>query len=733
MPATQQVIVTTSGAELRLFDAPYAASIVDAQTLREAGPMITLGEALQRVPGLVANHRHNHAQDLQLQSRGFGARASFGVRGLRLVADGVPASGPDGQGQVSHFDLAGAQRIEVLRGPFSALYGASSGGVISLISAAPTQREATLHVDAGQFGLRQQRLSLAAPLGQGFSLRTSVSGMEAPGFRPQSAAQRLLANLRLGYESDSDRVVLVLNHLDQPAQDPLGLTREQFEADTRQTNALALPQDTPGQANRFNTRKDTRQSQAGLQWRHRFADAGALREALVVVYGGQRAVTQWLSIPVAVQANASNPALTERQGGGVIDFERDYGGVDGRMVWRWPLADQRALQVVAGLSHDRSVEQRFGFENFSGVPARRLLGVTGALRRDERNTLASSQLFVQSDAELSEAWWVSAGLRSGTIRFASQDRYIVGGNGDDSGQREDRFTSPVLALRWRLDPQLNLHASVGRGFESPTFGELAYRADGGPGFNTELRAQSSRQVEIGAKWRSAGAAPAADGVPDRALDTVRNLPPDMALDMALDAALFEARTQNEIAVATNRGGRATFSNVGRTLRRGLELQAQARVARDWHASAALTWLDARYSDGFLICGAPPCSTPTVPVPAGNRIAGTVSRSAYVELAWRPQPGYALAVEGRAQGRQAVNDLNSDFADAYQTLALRAQAEWALGPAGSPVGKLQLLLRLDNATDIQASGSVIVNEGNGRYFEPLAPRAWLVSLGWTMPF
>lgn len=729
MPAPQQVIVTTSGAELRLFDAPYAASIVDAQTLREAGPMITLGEALQRVPGLVANHRHNHAQDLQLQSRGFGARASFGVRGLRLVADGVPASGPDGQGQVSHFDLAGAQRIEVLRGPFSALYGASSGGVISLISAAPTQREATLHVDAGQFGLRQRRLSLAAPLGQGFSLRTSVSGMDSQGFRPQSAAQRLLANLRLGYESDSERVVLVLNHLDQPAQDPLGLTREQFEADPRQTTALALPQDTPGQANRFNTRKNARQSQAGLQWRHRLADAGALREALVVVYGGQRAVTQWLSIPVAVQANAGNPALTERQGGGVIDFERDYGGVDGRLVWRWPLADQRALQVVAGLSHDRSVEQRFGFENFSGAPAQRLLGVTGALRRDERNTLASSQAFMQADAELSDAWWASAGLRSGTIRFASHDRYIVGGNGDDSGQREDRFTSPVLALRWRLDPQLNLHASVGRGFESPTFGELAYRADGGPGFNTELRAQSSRQVEIGAKWRSAGVAQTAD----LASGTVSGTASHMSSDVALDVALFEARTQDEIAVATNRGGRATFSNVGRTLRRGLELQAQARIARDWHASAALTWLDARYSDGFLICGAPPCSRPTVPVPAGNRIAGTVSRSAYVELAWRPQPGFALAVEGRAQGPQAVNDLNSDFAEAYQTLALRAQADWALGPVGSPAGKLQLLLRLDNATNTRASGSVIVNEGNGRFFEPLAPRAWGVSLGWVLPF
>ncbi|MFM7531526.1 MAG: TonB-dependent receptor plug domain-containing protein, partial [Rubrivivax sp.] len=132
--ADSRVVITASGAARRIFDAPFAVGTVDADELRAAGPMVNLSEALARVPGLVASNRHNYAQDLQINSRGFGARASFGVRGVRLVADGIPASGPDGQGQVSHFDLASASRIEVLRGPFSALYGSSSGGVISLVS-----------------------------------------------------------------------------------------------------------------------------------------------------------------------------------------------------------------------------------------------------------------------------------------------------------------------------------------------------------------------------------------------------------------------------------------------------------------------------------------------------------------------------------------------------------------------------------------------------------------------
>src|SRR5512137_553674 len=243
----ESIVITGSGAEKRAFDTPYAVGSVDAEALRSAGPMVNLSEAMARVPGLVVNLRNNYAQDLQISSRGFGARATFGVRGIRLYADGIPASGPDGQGQVSHFDLAGAQRIEVLRGPFSALYGNSSGGVISLVSAAPTERRYFIDGDVGSNGLQQWRLGIEAPLEGGFNIRASLSGFEIDGFRPQSSAERKLANVRLGWDGERDRVVVVLNALDQPALDPLGLSRaqlDQFGYDF--TTPQALPQAKPG-------------------------------------------------------------------------------------------------------------------------------------------------------------------------------------------------------------------------------------------------------------------------------------------------------------------------------------------------------------------------------------------------------------------------------------------------------------------------------------------------------
>ena len=703
--AQEVVVITASGAERRLFDTPYAVGVVSADELRNAGAQINLSEALARLPGIVASNRNNYAQDLQINSRGFGARASFGVRGMRLYSDGIPASGPDGQGQVSHFDLASAARVEVLRGPFTALYGSSSGGVISVLSAAPTQREVAVSADAGSAGLQQWRLSVAAPLGAGLSLRANVSYLQVEGFRPQSRAERTQGNVRLGWEGADDRVVLVLNSVNQPALDPLGLTREQFNANPYQTASVALPQDLAGQADRFNTRKESSQDQAGLSWRHRFDGSWGLSQSQLSLFSGRRSVTQWQSIPVATQANASNPALTERQPGGVIDFDRTYQGLDARLLWRWALAAERSVQLVAGVAVESSSEDRRGFENFTGATAVRVLGVTGKLRRDEENRVKSSDVYAQAEAEFAPQWTATLGVRSGRVSYNSSDRYIVGGNVDDSGALSYRYTNPVAALQWRPSAHLNLYLSAGRGFEVPTLGELAYRPDGGAGFNTELKAQTSRQVELGAKWRAQG--------------------------WAVDAALFDAQTSDEIGVATNRGGRSTFRNVGRTQRRGAELAMTVPVAPTLRAQVSLTWLDATYTDGFAVCAALPCLSPTLPVPAGNRIAGTLQRSAYAELAWSPYKVLELAAEVRGQGRLPANDTNSQFAGGFGLLALRARLQMPL--PDPKLGQVDLLLRVDNLADRKVAGSVIVNEGNGRFFEPAAGRSNLLSLRYSVPF
>jgi iron complex outermembrane receptor protein len=673
---TQTVVITGSIAERNALDAPYAIGSVDAQALRSAGPMINLSEALVRVPGLVVANRNNYAQDLQISSRGFGARAGFGVRGVRLYTDGIPASMPDGQGQVSHFDLAGAQRVEVLRGPFSVLYGNSSGGVIAAVSAPQRERRFETGLDVGEFGLRQWRVSAGGPIGDGLEARVGASGLEWDGFRPQSSAEKVSVNGRLAWQSGRDRVVLIANVLDQPADDPLGLTRDQFDADPRQT--------TP-QATQFDTRKTVRQQQVGARWSHRYGDDSVLSEAAVTAYYGDRSVSQFLAIAAATQ---SNP----RHGGGVIDFDRSYDGVDARATWR--LGSAAAL--VTGAAIERQRDARRGYLNYTGTPAAPTYGVLGALRRDENNRATTRDVYAQLEAPLGETFAVSGGVRAGRVKLSASDNYLS--NGDDSGNRDFKYTNPVLGLRWQVAPRLNLHASIARGFESPTLGELAYRPDGNGGFNTELQPQKSRQAEIGAKWRSESGA------------------------LALDAALFRVTVDDEIGVATNAGGRQSFQNVGRTLREGAEMSLAWRFAPQWRTQWAVTLLDATYRDGFLACAGIPCTAPTVPIAAGNRIAGTQRGLAYAELAWQPQASTEFGLEIRSASALTANDSNSEGAPRYTLLALRAVQRYAL-PDGFG---LELLARLDNATDKAYAGSVIVNEANGRYYEPGSPRAWLLS-------
>ena len=670
----QQVIVTGSAAERVAADAPYAISVVDAATLRSSGALINLSEAMARVPGLVVANRNNYAQDLQISARGFGARAGFGVRGLRLYSDGIPASMPDGQGQVSHFDLANAARVEVLRGPFSVLYGNSSGGVIALFSAPVREGRVEGAADVGSFGLHQLRGSVATPLGGGFDLRASAAALEVEGFRPHSAAQKNSGGVRLGYEGGADRVLVSINAFEQPADDPLGLTRAQFNADPYQT--------TP-EAAQFNTRKIARQLQLGASWRRRFDSGGPLAESALTAHSGQRSVVQWLAIAAGTQ---SNP----RHGGGVIDFDRDYNGLDARLTWRWD-----GIDLITGAAIERQRDERSGYLNYTGTVAAPSYGQIGTLRRDETNRARSADVYVQLEAQLAPSVSASAGLRSGQVKLTAQDRYL--GNGNDSGQRDFDYTNPVLGLRWAALPGLSLHASVARGFESPTLGELAYRADGSGGFNTALQPQKSRQFELGAKWRSG--------------------------TLSLDAALFRIDVDDEIAVATNAGGRSAFQNVGRTKRSGAELALGWRFAPQWRMQWAVTLLDATYRDGFLACAGVPCAAPTVPIAAGNRIVGTQRGNAFAELVWQPRGNTEFALEVRAASATMANDSNTQAAPRYELVNLRASQRYALAEGVT----LELLARVDNALDRVYAGSLIVNDANGRYFEAGAPRSALLSM------
>ncbi len=372
-PSTlRPVVVTATRTEAEPLDVPASIDRVDGNELRLGRAQINISESLSGVPGLAARDRQNYAQDVQVSVRGFGARSTFGIRGVRLYVDGIPATLPDGQGQLSHVDLASVDHIEVLRGPFSALYGNSSGGVIQVFTeeghGAPRLK---LSVEGGSYGLLRYGAVASGNSGandSGVGYVVSVNQFSTNGWRDHSETRRGLFNAKLTTRpSDDDKLTLVANRVDMPqAQDPLGLSRAQLSANPRGVDPAAST---------FDTRKSMDQTQIGMVYEHRVDAANRLRATF---YGGQRSTTQFQAIPIAVQANPLHP-------GGVIDLARNYGGTDLRWTWRNNLGGA-PLTVVGGLAYDGLWEDRHGYENFVASTT----GVAGKLRRDERNTGTTS-------------------------------------------------------------------------------------------------------------------------------------------------------------------------------------------------------------------------------------------------------------------------------------------------------------------------------------------------------
>jgi iron complex outermembrane receptor protein len=660
----ETVVVTATRSPQSTLDVPASVDRLSGDDIREDRQQVNLSESLGRVPGIAVQNRQNYAQDLQIQSRGFGARSTFGVRGVRLIADGIPATMPDGQGQAATFALGSAERIEVLRGPFSALYGNASGGVIALETMdGPPEPAAEADLLFGSYRTWRAGLKFGGQWGRVNAIG-DVSRFETDGYRQHSAATRDHFNGKLKY----DGFTVVANSLRQPdTQDPLGLTRAQVERDPRQATPEALA---------FNTRKSISQDQIGTRWQHGIGSGRV--EAML--YVGQRAVQQFLAIPLATQNAATHS-------GGVVDLDRNYGG--GALRW---FGNVSTVRFSAGVEYDAMYERRKGYINNNGS--------IGALKRDEDNTVTSTDFYAQAEWRFAERWALHAGARHSRVAFQSQDHYTVA-NADDSGSRTYTATTPVVGLLYRVSETTSVYGNVGRGFETPTFLELAYR-NGASGLNFDLNASTSRHVEVGAKTI----------VPRRA---------------QLTLAVFDVVTSNEIVVEQNSGGRATFKNVGHTDRKGVELGAETLLPGRWQLRAAYTYLDATFREGFnTVIGVFPNNTP-VAVAAGARLPGVARNQLYGELRYRRPPFHA-SVEAMHRTNMPVNDPNTDFAEGFTVWNIAAGLVQERGR-----WRLSEFARVDNLGDKNYVGSVIVNETNLRYFEPSPRRNMSVGLQAAVQF
>ena len=664
-----EVVISASRSEQRSFDAPAAVQSVGRDTIQSSGPQVNLSESLNRVPGLTILDRQNYAQDLQVSIRGFGARSAFGIRGIRLLIDGIPATTPDGQGQGSSISLTSTDHIEVLRGPMALLYGNSSGGVIQAFSkAAPKEAEVGYHYYVGSYGLHRAYYKIGDTVGT-VGIVADYSTMTIDGYRANSFTERKQFNGKLNFDLNQDlKVNLVFNQFDMPlAQDPLGLTRAQLIKDPSAAGNNAIT---------TMTRKAVLQNQLGSSATYTLDKDRSLTGR---AYYGTRENTQYL---------ASNKW---------VGLNRAYFGVglqyNERAVW----ADT-PVEWVAGYEFDRSREYRQGGDTASGQKI-------GLSTRSEDNQAENSDLFVQGTASVSEKVSVSAGLRSSSVRFVSDDYYPVSASDPNgSGNVSYQATNPVLGVTYHATEHLNLYANYGKGFETPTLAEMAYLPKPGSNtlligqFNTTLNASSSQHYELGTKW-----------VPTE--------------NSRIDLALYQIDTVDEIVVLRNSQGQNAYQNAPGTSRTGWELSGSTQFTPHWALTASASMIDARYTKTFA-------ST-------GKQLPGIPQSSLFSELTWtseasssgKAKGGMRVGLEMVQAGRIYANDSNTESADGHTVFNLSASQRWSLGKGG-----VTAYARLNNVSDERYVGSVLVNQTANppQSYEPGLPQNWTLGLSLNLP-
>jgi iron complex outermembrane receptor protein len=638
----QEVVVTAMRVEKRLNDVPAAVDVVGRDEVQFARQQIGLDESLVQMPGLFMQNRYNFAQDLRLSIRGFGARANFGIRGIRIYVDGIPETLPDGQGQVDSIDLGSVERITVLRGSASSLYGNASGGVILIDSEEPPPEPMVeVRSSLGELGYRKHQLKTAGTAGK-FSYLLNLSDFEMEGYRDQSEAEGRQVNGTLRYDIDpSSDIHLAINYTDQPvSDDPGALTRAEVATNRRAAAPAALT---------FDSGESLEQTRIGLAYNKSFGEQHSIRARTYYV-------------------TRSFENLLAFRAGGAVTIERDFIGGGLSYTNRSTLWG-RNNRLIVGIDTDHQDDDRKRFNND--------FGVIGAMTFDQNEKVKSTGIYLQNELSLTDALELTLGVRYDEVEVKVGDRFLS--DGDDSGSRKWTETSPLVALLYKLTPNINLYANISTSFESPTTTELV-NPSGGGGFNPVIGPQTATNYELGIKGAF----------------NERN---------RFSAAIFRINVEDELIPFEVPGspGRSFFRNAGESRREGLELAFGSSPIDGLNITLAYTYSDFVFED-FVDNAGNDFS--------GNKIPGLPDQVLHGEISWQHPSGFFAAFDAAYVDELFLDNANTEVNDSYTVANLRAGFSREHGPWGWSV-----FAGANNMFDEKYNANTRINAAAGRYFEP----------------
>jgi iron complex outermembrane receptor protein len=657
--AIEEIVVTSPRVEETGHGFPGAVGVVTKHQIQLGQQQLTLGESLARIPGVFTQNEYNFAQDLRISIRGFGARASFGIRGIKLLVDGIPATLPDGQGQVDTLDLASAARIEVVRGPAASLYGGAAGGIISIVTEdGPEIPFVQARFSFGSYGFRSYQAKGGGRAGP-VAYLASLSRQVLDGYRDHSRMENVLLNSKLRWAIDeSSDLMAVVSAVHAPiADDPGALTAAQVLEDPRQARESHLQVDAGEKVD---------QASAGLVYRRRF---GAEHETTASSYFVWRDFERdWYRGPDNLSDYGSRALLDDLgrffAGGGVQHiWEAEWSGIGNRLV--------------AGIDAEAQWDDRSRHEN--------PYGELGQAELDQEERVTGIGVFIQDEFRPLQGFEVTLGFRYDWIQFELDDHLVglIDGQPDDSGRLSFDELSPMLGLGWSQSPALNLYAKFSTSFETPTTRELA-NPSGGGGFNRELKPQRARNYEVGVKGL----------LPGR---------------LRYELAAFHITLRDELIPFDNDAG-TFYVNAGRSSRTGLEVALEIELLEGLTQSLAYTYSDFEF-DRFRSYDASGSDR----VLDGNRIPGVPEHHLHAELAYHHRLGFFGRWDLRYVGDIFADNENTVSSDAHVISNLRLGYRGCFG-----AWEVSPFVGINNLFDSEYIANLRLNALGGRWFEP-APR------------
>lgn len=670
----EEVIIEASRIPSSLARLPYSAQTVSGRKVQLAQPQLGLDEALIAVPGLFLQNRTNFAQDLRISIRGFGARASFGIRGVRIFVDGIPETLPDGQGGIDGIDLSSIGQIEVLRGPASSLYGNASGGIINITTEFDHPQPFIEGRTAfGGDGYSKQQLKLGGSSDR-FDYLGSFSHLEIDGYREHSQHRNTSYNSRFRYRFENDATLNVsISGTDQPiANDPGGINLDDLQADRRS----ARPKNVT-----LNAGEAINQKRIGARLIMPISERSQITARSYLVnrkFLGRIPVGRTgpgVGSPDVDNPNNGTIAFDRQFFGGGLTYQHQSGNVNSS-----PNESEKSLLnptsrprnvLLIGIDYDRQDDDRQRFENN--------FGLTGDKMLDQNELVTSVGWFIQDRYSVNDNWDITAGARYDEVEFDVTDNF-----GDNSGARTLSELSPSLGTLFHISPALNLFANFSTAFETPTTTELAVPAT--TGINFELDPQRSKSIEVGIKG------------------TISN-------GMSYSAAIFDIEVKDEIVGFETPAGDDVFVNAAKSDRYGFELQISLPLGKQFSSALAYTYSDFSF-DEFIDDEGDDLSNNDIPGLPENTVHWQLDYAKEVNQ----RTALAFTFESLYVDSFVLNNANTANTDSYIESNIRGAVTIKLNPI-----TIEPFIGVTNLFNKNHVSNARINAFGGRFFEAAPDR------------